>query len=59
MLLTGFSDLFYTVDEGRRGVGVATFQYLSPSLLVITMVSTVGAISGGEGGGQVTIKGIM
>ncbi len=31
-------DLIYTVDESRRGIDVATFQYVSPLFLLLTCV---------------------
>ena len=39
LLSTSLLDLFYSIDRGRTGHEVATFQYLSPVLLFITTVS--------------------
>lgn len=39
LLSTNLLDLFYSIDRGRTGHEVATFQYLSPVLLFTTAVS--------------------
>ena len=49
MLLANFADFFYSVDAGRKGFDVATFQYLTPTVLIMTTVSLFFPKEGGLG----------